>query len=86
MTVRSRELIDCVAGIFALVNVLGHQLGKRVGIELSDTHDHSPVTLYNQLDRERAIRTWTSRGILAIMILGSVAGVATIAWTIWGGA
>ena len=85
VTVRSQKLIDCVAGIFAFMNVLGRELNTPVEIELPDTGHHTPRPLHNQLDRERKTRQLVSIGVWVIAILaGGVLSVA-LSWMFWGG-
>ena len=69
VTVRSGKLIDCIAGMFKFIDVLGQHLGNPVGIELSDIHGRTSRTLYNQLDRQRTIQRCLDAGIWVIPIL-----------------
>ena len=85
VTIRSNKLIDCVAGMFTFINVLGQQLGTPVGIELSDTHGRTSRPLYNQLDRERTIRKYMTIGLWGIPILAGICTSVAIAWMTRGG-
>ena len=85
VTVRSVKLIDCIAGMFTFINVLGQALSIPVGVELSDTHSRTSRTLYNQLDRERTIRRCLNIGLWVIPILAGICTSVAIAWMTRGG-
>lgn len=72
VTVRSGKLIDCIAGMFKFIDVLGQHLGNPVGIELSDIHGRTSRTLYNQLDRQRTIRRFMDTAIWVVPILAGI--------------
>ena len=85
VTIRSSKLIDCIAGMFTFIDVLGQHLGNPVGIELSDTHGRTSRSLYNQLDRERTIRRCKAAGLWVIPILAGLGASVAIAWMTRGG-
>lgn len=79
------KLIDCIAGMFKFIDVLGQHLGNPVGIELSDIHGRTSRTLYNQLDRQRTIRRCLDTTIWVIPILAGIGVSIAIAWITEGG-
>ena len=80
VTIRSRKLIDCVAGMCGILNAFGQKFGPPVGIELSDTHDRGGSSLYRQLNRERKTRQFKEIGAWVMTILVSGVVGATISY------
>ena len=71
VTVRSPRLSDCFSDIFTVLNALERDLEMSVTVDLIDTPDSTKNPLYNQLDRERRMRTYRAIGLWVLTILVS---------------
>ena len=85
VTIRSRQLMDCVGTMCSLMNTLLQEFGAAIEVGLTDPHDSGNSSLYRQLDWEQAKRKYKEIGLWSFTVVVSGFAGALIQQTFWGG-